>query len=90
MKIIQNLFIDTTHLIVMGIIVAIVLAITDLFTSIRDKYIISNTGTIIANAIYLFILFILLFITFLFYAGNLDPKKFSKVIQQGLTNQSLI
>ena len=85
MKIVQNVFLNTTHLIVLGIIVAIVLGLTDLFTSIRDKYISSDTGTILANAIYLTSLFIVLFVVFYLYAGNLNPQKFSKVIQEGLT-----
>jgi Na+-transporting NADH:ubiquinone oxidoreductase subunit NqrD len=85
MKIVQNVFLNTTHLIVLGIIVAIVLGLTDLFTSIRDKYISSDTGTILANAIYLTSLFIVLFIVFYLYAGSLNPQKFSKVIEEGLT-----
>jgi hypothetical protein len=79
---IHNIFFDTVHLIALGLIIGIVGAFGDLFTTIKEKYIVNKTGEIVADILYIVLLFILLFTVFYLYSGSLDSSKFTQLVRQ--------
>jgi hypothetical protein len=79
---IHNIFFDTVHLIALGLIIGIVGAFGDLFTTIKEKYIVNKTGEIVADILYIVLLFVLLFTVFYLYSGSLDSSKFTQLVRQ--------